>query len=90
MADALLSRVKQEIAQTAANVVNVKLNSDEVAHVDSVRDALEEGFRYDCELKNFDDWREGPYKALCITLDGATGLVLPHTLPTIQGGMIGS
>ncbi len=90
MADALLSRIEEQIAETTANVVNVKLSADELVHLDSVRDSLEEGFRYACEVKNFDDWREGPYKVLCVTLDGSTGLVLPHALPTVlQDGMIG-
>lgn len=89
MADTLLARIEKEIAQTTANVVNVKLKADEVAHVGSVRDSLEEGFRYECELRNFDDWDKGSYKVLCVTLDGATRLVLPHADPTVQDGMIG-
>ena len=91
MADQLLKRIEEQIRDADdANTVNITLTDSEKKHVAEVQQRLEEGYRYECRLQSFVDWREGAYTVLTVTLDGADRLVLPDKGPTLNRGMVGS
>lgn len=90
MADQLLERVEEQIQNAhGANIVNIPLSNSEKKHVAEVQQRLKEGYRYECQVKSFVDWKEGAYTVLAVSLDGATHLVLSDGGPTVKQGMIG-
>lgn len=90
MADQLLEHIEERIRDTGGiNIINIRLNNSDRKHVTEVQKRLEEGYRYECQVKTFVDWKEGSYSVLMISLDGASRLILPNKGPTPTDGMIG-
>lgn len=72
------------------NVVNVKIEPGEEDEIAAVRDYFEKGFRYTCDVKNFEDWRQGPYKVLTISKDGTGAFRVPVRVPDKTEKKIGT